>query len=193
MPPSVITCNLLVESLISPHPNQLLNRMNIAIREASAEDIPAIVRVRRDAFTDEEAQGFTPPKSNIFCSSEELRKAWAQKDMWKDGWKVAVAEKSRIIAGFIVFKAGHGCCYIDNLNVARERQREGIGRALVAYTENVAKSKGCSLMKTDTTENAEGTPWKSYAFWTRMGYKDTGERHPTKWSFKTIPFEKSLK
>ena len=48
-------------------------------------------------------------------------------------------------------------------------------------------------MKTDTTENIEGIPWKSHGFWIKMGYKDIGERLITKWDFKTIPFVKNLK
>jgi len=48
-------------------------------------------------------------------------------------------------------------------------------------------------MKTDTVESAEGIPWKSYGFWTRIGYKDTGERLATKWDFKIIPFIKNLR
>jgi len=63
----------------------------------------------------------------------------------------------------------------------------------VTHVENIALANGYSLMKTDTTENAEGVPWKSYGFWTKMGYKDTRERMPTKWGFKTIPLVKNLK
>ncbi len=48
-------------------------------------------------------------------------------------------------------------------------------------------------MKTATTENADGAPWRSYDFWIRMGYEDTGNRIPTLYSFKEIPFVKRLK
>ena len=56
----------------------------------------------------------------------------------------------------------YGC--IDNIVVAKEEQGKGIGRALIAHVEGIAKFKGCYLMKTDTTENADGVPWKSYSF-----------------------------
>ena len=42
-------------------------------------------------------------------------------------------------------------------------------------------------MKTDTTENVDGVPWKSYTFWKRMGYEDTKERLLTNYDFKEIP------
>jgi ribosomal protein S18 acetylase RimI-like enzyme len=104
-----------------------------------------------------------------------------------------VAEKNRKVVGFIVFKMECDYCYIDNIDIARAEQRKGIGRALVTHVEDIARAKGLYSMKTDTTENAKGVPWKSYGFWTRIGYKDTGERLTTKWDFKTIPFVKNLK
>lgn len=48
-------------------------------------------------------------------------------------------------------------------------------------------------MRTDTTENANWEPWKSYDFWLKMGYEDTGERLPTDYDFKEIQFIKRLK
>jgi hypothetical protein len=71
-----------------------------------------------------------------------------------------------------------------------EEEISGFSAPEFAY---LAKSKGCSHMKTDTTENANGIAWRSYGFWTSMGYKDTGIRLPTKYSFKEIPFVKNLK
>ena len=92
----------------------------------------------------------------------------------------------------MVFKIENGAGYIDNINVSKRQQREGTGKALVHYAEDIARSRGVRTMRTDTTENAEGKPWKSYGFWTKMGYKDTGERLPTKLNFKEINFTKKL-
>jgi len=113
--------------------------------------------------------------------------------MLKDGWRVAVAKYDCRIAGFIVFGVKGECGFIENLNVAKEEQGKGVGKALVKYVENIAKASECRVMKTDTTENAEGIPWKSYGFWTKMGYRDTGERLDTKYDFKEIPFVKNVK
>jgi GNAT superfamily N-acetyltransferase len=111
----------------------------------------------------------------------------------KDGFEVFVAEEKGKMVGFIVFKIEHDCGYIDNIVVVKEEQGKGVGGALVEYVECIAKSKGCCLMKTDTTENAYGVPWKAYGFWTRMGYEDTGERLRTDYNFKEIPLIKKLK
>lgn len=167
--------------------------MKLVIRKATAEDVPSIVGVRRAAFTQEEVQGFSTPEPSVYYSCEEMRKAWNKGSMLKDRWELAVAEKRGRIVGFIVFKLERDCGYIDNINIAKGEQRKGVGRTLVSYVERVAKSAGINVMKTDTTENAAGMLWKSYAFWTKMGYKETGERLATKYDFKEIPFVKNLK
>lgn len=111
----------------------------------------------------------------------------------KDGFEVFVAEDEGKMVGFIVFKMERDYGYIDNIVVAKEEQGKGIGRALVAYVEDIAKSKGCYLMKTDTTENADGVPWRAYGFWKRVGYEDTGKRLSTEYDFKEISLIKRLK
>lgn len=150
------------------------------------------MRVRRSAFTAKEVQGFTTPKPSMFYSEEELRNAWAKENLLLDGWSVSVAEKEGGLIGFIAFKMENGKCYIDNINISKRNQRTGIGKALVYYVENLARCQGIHTILTDTTENAEGKPWKSYDFWIGMGYRDTGERLKTKWSFEEIPFCKNI-
>jgi ribosomal protein S18 acetylase RimI-like enzyme len=150
--------------------------MKLVIRTATRNDIPSIVNVRLASTVKGETQGFEAPEWVTYFSSEELRKAWAEENRLKDGSEVIVAEKHRKIVGFIQFKMEYDPCYIDNIDITRNEQRKGIGRALVTHVENIAKANGYCLIKTDTVENAEGIPWKSYGFWTKIGYKDTGER-----------------
>jgi ribosomal protein S18 acetylase RimI-like enzyme len=163
------------------------------IRKASVYDVRAIVQASLTSVSKEETAGFAAAEWITYSSPGELRKVWDTGNRLKDGSEVVVAEKERRIVGFIVFKMELDHIYIDNIDIRKEEQGKGIGQALVLHVENVAIAHGFSRIKTDTTENAEGHPWKSYGFWTKMGYQDTGERLPTKWSFKTIPFVKDLK
>ncbi len=167
--------------------------MKLVIRKATVEDIPSIVKVRRTAFTQEGVRGFTIPEPSIYYTCRGLRVAWDKENVLKDGLQIVVAENNHKIVGFIVFKVERDCGNIDNINVAKNSQGKGVGKALVAYAEETAKAAGASKMQTDTTENAQRKPWKSYHFWTRMGYRDTGKRLPTEWDFKEIQFEKNLK
>jgi len=166
---------------------------SLVIRAAAVKDISSIVKTRLAALTDGEIRGFSAPEFATYSSTEKLRKVWNRENRLKDGFEVFVAEDEEKLIGFIVFKMERDYGYIDNIVVAKEEQGKGIGRALVAYVEGITKSKSCYLMKTDTTENADGVPWKAYTFWTRMGYEDTGERLPTNYDFKEIPLVKRLK
>jgi len=167
--------------------------MKLVIRSATVKDIPSIVNVNLTSTTKEGIQGFTTSEWGTFSSPEELKKAWFEENRLNDGSEIMVVEKKEEIIGFIVFKMEQDHYYIDNIAITREEQRKGIGTILVTHVENTAKTNGYSLMKTDTTENEKGIPWKAYRFWIKMGYEDTGERLSTKWDFKTIPFVKNLK
>lgn len=164
----------------------------VIIRKAAIADVPAIVQSCVTSASEEETEGFAAPEWLTYSCPDELRKAWATENKLNDGSEVVVAEKNGHVVGFIVFSFERNWAYIDNIDVTRPEQGKGIGRALVTYVETAAAANGYKCIKTDTTENAQGVPWKSYGFWTRMGYKDTGARLSTRWSFKTIPFVKRL-
>ena len=166
---------------------------SLVIRPASIGDVSSIVRVRSGAFSEKEAAGFTVPGESPYTSIEKLRKVWSRGNLFKDGSEVFVAEREGKVVGFIVYNMRSSDDNIDNVVVAREEQGKGVGKALVEYVERLATSRGYDVMKIDTTENAEGVPWKAYGFWRKMGYEDTGERVATKYGFKDIPLVKQLK
>jgi ribosomal protein S18 acetylase RimI-like enzyme len=165
---------------------------HISIRAAKYSDIPGIVNVRLEALTDEEVKGFTSPEPSIFTSRIELRNNWLKNGQLKDGFQVYIVEDAEKVAGFIVFKIGTDSCYIDNIVVVQEKQGKSRGRALVEHVEEMARTQGCRVVITDTTENVEGVPWKSYGFWIKMGYRDTGERLSTNYDYKEIPLIKLI-
>jgi hypothetical protein len=87
-----------------------------------------------------------------------------QRGRLTDGSEIAIAEKNERVVRFIVFKKEPDHVYIGDVDITRDQQKKGIVKALVAYVENIAFANGYYLMKTDTTENADGIPWKSYGF-----------------------------
>jgi GNAT superfamily N-acetyltransferase len=166
---------------------------SLVIRVATIRDISGIVKIRLKTLTDEEISGFSAPEFATTSSNEKLLKVWDRGNRLKDGFEVFLAEDDGRVVGYMMFKVDGDSGYIDDIVVAKEEQGKGVGRALVTYAEGVAKSQSCYLMKTDTTENTNGIPWRSYNFWLRMGYEDTGGRIPTDYDFKEIPFIKRLK
>lgn len=166
---------------------------SLVIRAATIEDISSIVRIRLETLTDEEISEFSAgPESATYSSIDKLQKLWLEKNKLKDGFEVFIAEEKGKFLGFIVYKIEASYGYIDCILVNKTKQNKGIGRSLVTSVEKIAKSQGCHYMKTDTTENIHGVPWRSYNFWLKMGYVDTGERTPTNYDFKEIPFIKKL-
>ena len=166
---------------------------SLVIRAATIRDISSIVKIRLKTLTAEEISGFSAPEFATTSSNEKLLKVWDKGNRLKAGFEVFLAEDDGRLVGYMMFKVEGNSGYIDDIVVAKEEQGKGIGRALVTYAEGVAKSQECYLMKTDTTENANGVAWRSYNFWLRMGYEDTGERIPTDYDFKEIAFIKRLK
>lgn len=165
---------------------------SIVIRPASISDVTQIIKIRVEALTDEELSGFVVPGENLYTSVKKLQKIWNKENRLKDGLELYVAESRGNIVGFIVYNMESCDDNIDNLVVAKKEQGKGIGRSLVEYIEELAKSRGYNFIRTDTTENAKGVPWKSYGFWKKMGYEDTGERVSSKYDFKNIPLVKRL-
>ena len=166
---------------------------SFVIRPASIKDISSIVKVRLEAVTEEELVGFTTPGTSLYSSVEKLRETWDNENKLVGGFEVFVAESKGEIIGFIVYNMEECNDNIDNVIVAKEKQGKGVGKALVEYVEELAKSRGFHTITTDTTENAKGVPWKSYGFWKKIGYKELGVRVPTEFDFKVIRFVKQLK
>ena len=165
---------------------------SLVIRPASIIDVISIVELRVGALTEDELIGFVVPGESLYSSVKKLRDEWDTENRLKDGLEVFVAEKMGKVIGFIVYNMADPDDNIDNLFVAKKEQGKGIGRALVEYIERLAKFRGFDFITTDTTENAQGVPWKSYGFWNRTGYEDTGKRLHTNFDFKVIPLIKRL-
>jgi len=82
---------------------------------------------------------------------------------------VTVAEDCGEVVGLIVLVTEPDCLLVENVAVEPGRQSEGIGRALLAYAEGVARDAGLSALRLYThvamTENR--------AFYPRLGYEET--------------------
>jgi GNAT superfamily N-acetyltransferase len=164
----------------------------ITIREARREDMPSIVETSRASTTEEEMVGFTAPEWGTFRDVEKLEDEWTTGNKLRDDYEVIVAERRGQIVGYLVFKREKEFLYIDLVHIRKSEQRKGLGRAFLEYVERLAIEGGQTRIETDTIENAQGVPWKSYSFWLRMGFRDTGERLKTEWDFKMIHFVKQL-
>jgi ribosomal protein S18 acetylase RimI-like enzyme len=86
--------------------------------------------------------------------------------------------------GFIYFVQEKDAMAIGEVDVVKQYQGRGIGKALVERAERLAEKKGVRYLTMGTAVNSDGKPWKAYGFWISMGYEDTEERTDTEYGFK---------
>ena len=99
---------------------------------------------------------------------------------------VTVADDGGEVVGLIVLVEEPDCLLVENVAVEPERQSEGIGRALLAYAEDVARGAGLSALRLYT----HVTMTENLAFYPRLGYEETG--HSTDDGFERVFFRKRL-
>jgi GNAT superfamily N-acetyltransferase len=159
----------------------------ISIRKATRRDYSGLVKIMNDSADKKELEGFVPPKN-------ETRKFLLQLRQHSKlaGHGVFVAEINQKPVGFIYFIQEKHNFSIEEVDVAKKHQGQGIGRALVERVEKLAKHKGANYSVTGTAIDSRGTPWKAYWFWTHMGYTDTGGRTDSGYEFKYCKLLKKL-
>jgi ribosomal protein S18 acetylase RimI-like enzyme len=99
---------------------------------------------------------------------------------------VSVAEDDGKVVGVIVLIEEPDHLLVENVAVEPERQSQGIGRALLAFAEAIARDAGLSTLRLYT--NAAMT--ENLAFYSRLGYKEVDRR--TDSGFKRVFFSKHL-
>lgn len=151
------------------------------IRKACESDFPTIIEIMQTNIAStsiEELKAFVRPEalespvpgiSSKFL--EELRKELQHKEHG-----VIIAEKDNKPVGYAYCRYERDCIGIEEIDVRKEYQKQGIGKALIQYIEKIAREKGAKRLETGTSINKEGKPWKAYGFLIHMGFVDTGKR-----------------
>jgi ribosomal protein S18 acetylase RimI-like enzyme len=143
----------------------------LTIKKASLKDYQAIIDIMSESANEEELRGFVPPEGVSPKFLEQLKREISRLD---NG--VVVAEKEGYPVGFAFCRLVHDSLEIEEIDVRKEFQGQGIGRALIRHVEDVAKERGLKCLVTGTSMNREGKLWKAYSFWIHIGFTDTGER-----------------
>jgi GNAT superfamily N-acetyltransferase len=140
------------------------------IRLATRYDIPQIVRIDQTTVSDDELVGYGPPvDKRVFADEDRLRAVWVGNSV--GGLLVYVFEEEGSILGFTLIRVDPDAVELDDIIVAAEHQRKGIGTAMVEFVESLARDLRKGYITLGTTRNANtGIPWNSYSFWLRRGY-----------------------
>lgn len=159
----------------------------LAIRKAEPKDFQTIVNIMKGSASQDELRGFVPPEG---ISPEFLEELINEINCSEPG--VIVAEKGKILIGFAYYHCNNNFIEIEEIDVLKEYQGQGIGKTLIQHIEKIAKEKRIKRLVTDTSVSAEGKPWKAYEFWVRMGFADTGKRIQGLHGLKYVKFVKQL-
>jgi ribosomal protein S18 acetylase RimI-like enzyme len=99
---------------------------------------------------------------------------------------VSVAAEDDSIVGVLVLRPLRDSLLVENVAVAPDKQRRGIGRALLAFAEQRARE--LDLSKISLYTNSRMT--ENLSLYPRLGYIEVGRREEH--GFQRVFFEKSL-
>jgi ribosomal protein S18 acetylase RimI-like enzyme len=159
----------------------------VVIRKADSKDFQTLIKVMKESTTDGEVIGFAPPEGIFPIFLKELMEELNRSDPG-----VIIAEKDGVPIGFAYYSFQNDFVEIQEADVIKEYQGQGIGKALTQHIEKIAKEKGIKCLVTGTSINKNGKPWRAYGFWVQMGFKDTGERIQGKHGLKYIKLVKQI-
>jgi len=83
-------------------------------------------------------------------------------------WHLVAYQEDRLVACLFLAPKGSGVVQMRQVAVRADRQGQGLGKILVAYSEQVARERGMTEMVLHARENA-------VAFYLRCGYEKVGE------------------
>ena len=131
------------------------------IRKGTSADLDGIERIYDAILTEEEeGRGHTNWQRGVYPTRMDAQEAL-------DAGTLYVAVE------------GDEVMVIHTLVVCPHQSGKGIGRAFVAYAEELSRSQGCKVMRLDTYEG--NTP--AAALYRKLGYRDAGM---TKFNFHGI-------
>ncbi|MHB1439481.1 MAG: GNAT family N-acetyltransferase [Cuniculiplasma sp.] len=167
----------------------------MSVRAATKDDVDQIVNCNLSAKTQKELKGFAPPIGiSKYHDSRLLKGAWRYPNI-VEGEEIYVCLHTDKIVGyaFVIFDQDY--LELDNMDICGKFQGKGFGKELVEWIENFARSRGKSRVTLGTTRSSDDTPWKSYSFWIKMGYRVSGEIRTSagiRYGFTGIRFEKLI-
>jgi ribosomal protein S18 acetylase RimI-like enzyme len=85
----------------------------------------------------------------------------------KSGWILLGIDKNHIVASVMVGYEGHRG-WLNYLAVSPERQKEGLGRKIVAYAETKLKKLGCPKINLQVRKENKS----ALRFYKEIGYKE---------------------
>lgn len=132
---------------------------NVQVRDATADDAPAIAALVNQAFLVE----------RFFVDGDRTSPAEIARLLETATFLLAEADGRLVGCVYVELRGDRG--YFGMLSVDPSHQGEGLGRRLVDAAEDRCRSRGCRLMEIHVVDVREELP----PFYRRLGYVEAGE------------------
>jgi GNAT superfamily N-acetyltransferase len=139
--------------------------MSVEIRRATAEDLALIPAIELSAASAFEGRDVPPDLLTTASEPETWLPQLSAGTLW-----VAITDGA--VAGFLAATADADHLHIDEVDVLRQAQGRGLGRALMTHGIDWARSQGLSLVTLTTFLDV---PWNA-PFYATLGFRAWPER-----------------
>ena len=140
--------------------------MSVAVRRATAEDVPAIARLLADDFLGVRRETLGPPLPDGYLA------AFREIDADPNARLFVAQDGSTVVGTFQLSflrrmsRAGHRVCEIESVHVAADQRGKGIGTRMMEVALAEARSAGCSRVQ--LTSDRQRT--EAHRFYERLGF-----------------------
>jgi len=147
----------------------------LTFRRATPADVEAVVALTESAYRGEVSRtGWTTEAD--FLDGQRTDVADVAALIGRDDARIVLAERDgELLASCLIEKQPGGDGYFGMFSVRPDLQNAGIGRALLAEAERIARDEwGCRQMRMSVIDIRESL----IAWYERRGYRRTGEHKP---------------
>lgn len=143
-------------------------------RAATPDDVDAIVALVQSAYRGDASRAGWTTEADLLDGQRTDPRGVLSSITAPDS-VVVLAEHDDVLAACCHLERRESRCYFGMFAVAPARQGGGIGGQVMAYAEDLARTRwGCTLMEMTVIRQRTDL----IAFYERRGYTDTGQRSP---------------
>lgn len=153
----------------------LAGPQTLRFRPATPADVEAVVALTESAYRgDASRAGWTTEAD--FLDGQRTDAADVSALIARDDARVLLAERNgELLASCLIERQPDGDCYFGMFSVRPDLQNAGLGRALLAEAERIAREEWrCKAMRMSVIDIRESL----IAWYERRGYRRTGEHKP---------------
>ncbi|MFI5346278.1 MAG: GNAT family N-acetyltransferase [Elusimicrobiota bacterium] len=147
----------------------------ICFRTAAAPDADVLVALVNSGYRGESSKKGWTTEADLLggqrTDADKIREMIAAKDSRVE---LAFNEAGDLLACVHLKKEKDGSCYLGMLTVDPNRQAGGIGKSLMAHSEELARAWGCIRMRMTVISVRS----ELIAYYERRGYAKTGATEP---------------